>query len=147
METAATKALIVKVLQEAFDECVQTWNLEELEEKNLADALFGPETIERIFNVTQISSLYSDEGKILIQGELKSVSAPTDSSKPIKLAVEVMNTHDRRMKLADIGYSVIDIFALPEGEKKAPEGIAAEADEDQTDIEDYLDGDEGEFDV
>lgn len=93
METAATKALIVKVLQEAFDECVQTWNLEELEEKNLADALFGPDTIERIFNVTQISSLYSDEGKILIQGELKSVSAPTDSSKPIKLAVEVMNTH------------------------------------------------------
>jgi hypothetical protein len=77
METAAIKALIVKVLQEAFDECVQTWNLEELEEKNLADALFGPDTIERIFNVTQISSLYSDEGKILIQGELKSVSAPT----------------------------------------------------------------------
>lgn len=147
METAATKALIQKVLQESFDACVKDWNLNELEHKHLALGIFGPETIERIFNVTQVAGLYSDEGKILIQGELKSVSAPTDSSKPIKLAVEVMNTHDRRMKLADIGYSVIDIFALPEGEKKAPEGIVAEADEDQTDIEDYLGGEEDESDV
>lgn len=147
METVATKALIVKVLQEAFNEYVRGWNLEELEEKNLADAIFVPDTIDRIFNVTQISSLYSDEGKILIQGELKSVSAPTDSSKPIKLAVEVINTHDRRMKLASIGYSVIDIFALPEGDRKPLEGIAAEADAEQTDIEDYLDGEEGEYDV
>lgn len=146
METAATKALIVKVLQEAFDECVQSWNLEELEEKNLADALFGPETIDNIFNVTYDPNMYPQGDKILLRGEKKSVSWPQDD-KPIKIVIEVHNNHDNRIKVANIGCDYVDIFALPEGEKKAPEGIAAEADEDQTDIEDYLDGDEGEFDV
>lgn len=138
METAATKALIVKTLQEAFDECVKDWNLNELEHKNLALALFGPETVERLFNVTHVAGMYSDEGKILIHATLKGHTVPNDE-KPIKLTMELGNTHNNRMKLANIGYPIVDIFALPETE----DDKRAKADEEdespnQMDIENFV---------
>jgi hypothetical protein len=137
METAATKALIHKVLAEGFDECVKDWNLTELEHKNLFAGMAGPDIIDRIFNVAQVSQAYSDEGKILIHATLKGITIPADG-KPIKLALELGNTHDRRMKLANIGYPIVDIFALPDG-AVVPTTDQDSHDAEQLDIEDYAD--------
>lgn len=135
METAATKALIHKVLTEAFDACVADWNLNEVEHASLSNAIYGPETIERIFNVAHIAGTYADEGKILVHATLKGYTTPNDE-KPIKLNLELGNTHDNRMMLANIGYPIVDIFALPEGEKRAREGFSGtEKTPEQLDVE------------
>ena len=135
METAATKALIHKVLTEAFDACVAEWNLNEIEHASLSNAIYGPETIERIFNVAHIAGMYADEGKILVHATLKGYTTPNDE-KPIKLNLELGNNHNNRMKLANIGYPIVDIFALPEGKKNTMEGFSAEADQpEQLDVE------------
>lgn len=136
METAATKALITKVLTEAFDACIEDWNLNELEHKNLFEALAGPDTVDRIFNVAHVSQAYSDEGKILIHATLKGITIPADG-KPIKLALELVNTHDRRMKLANIGYPIVDIFALPDGAVVPNTSQDSGDDMEQLDIEEY----------
>lgn len=135
METAATKALIYKVLEESFNKCIEDWNINEVESQQLLNAIAGPETIERIHNVTHIAGMYADEGKILLHATLKGIAVPADG-KPIKLTFEVGNTHDRRMKIADIGYPVVDIFALPES-MKPEEPKPVTEDSEQLDIEDY----------
>lgn len=135
METAATKALIHKVLTEAFDACVADWNLNEIEHASLSNAIYGPETIERIFNVAHVAGMYADEGKILVHATLKGYTTPNDE-KPIKLNLELGNNHDNRMKLANIGYPIVDIFARRDGEKKTREGFAStEEAPEQLDVE------------
>ena len=136
MNKTEFKNLASKVLSEAFEEHVQTWNLNEVEESQLRFALIGPATIERLANVAE-SYVMNNEDEEAVHAHVEKVMFP--SGKDIQISLSVPSDVARRLAAAQLAGCNVVLYSeqttLP---IKAMEHAEEEENPNQMDIGDFV---------
>ena len=141
MNKTEFKNLASKVLSEAFEEHVQAWNLNEVEESQLRFALIGPATIERLANVAE-SYVMNNENEEAVHAHVEKVAFP--SGKDIQISLSVPSDVARRLAAAQLAGCNVVLYSeqttLP---IKAMEPAEEEENPNQMNIGDFVEELEG----